>query len=96
MSCPASAPLHVLSDIAGTAIHAELLPLLLLLLPPFSILNSFPQFTLSYSCSFGQHVAVIGSSPQLGCWDAQQAVPLTWHAGDAWKGRLPLTIPQDR
>jgi hypothetical protein len=53
------------------------------------------QFTLSYSCSFGQHVAVVGSSPQLGGWDAAQAVPLTWHAGDTWRGRLQLTIPHD-
>jgi hypothetical protein len=54
------------------------------------------QFTVSYGCSFGQHVAVTGSSPQLGCWDPQQAVPLTWHAGDTWKGHLALTIPSDK
>ncbi|WIA20618.1 hypothetical protein OEZ85_005001 [Tetradesmus obliquus] len=54
------------------------------------------QFSLSYGCSFGQHVAVTGSSAQLGCWDPLKAVPLTWHAGDTWKGRLHLPIPSDR
>ena len=39
---------------------------------------------------FGQHLRVVGSSPELGLWDPQGALTLEWSEGDNWTGRIAL------
>lgn len=63
---------------------------------PSSPLFLWLQFTINYSCAFGQRVAMTGSSPLLGCWDPLKAVPLEWHANHNWKAQLQLQPSGDR
>ena len=40
--------------------------------------------------AFGEHLRVVGSCPELGGWDAQQAPSLAWQEGDNWAAALAL------
>ena len=42
------------------------------------------------SLAFGEHLRVVGSCPELGGWDAQQAPALEWGEGDTWAAALAL------
>ena len=42
----------------------------------------------------GQDLYVVGSAPELGNWDAAQAVPLTWIDNDTWSG--PVTFASSK
>ena len=44
----------------------------------------FVNFRVTYRCAFGEALAVVGSSADLGVWDVKAAPRLTWSAGDVW------------
>jgi hypothetical protein len=50
-----------------------------------------PPIVLRVRCrtSPGETVAIVGSSPLLGGWDAGLAIPLEWTDGHVWSGELP-------
>jgi hypothetical protein len=43
-----------------------------------------------YACAFGETVCLVGSAPQLGCWDASNAVRMTWTPGHCWQAWLEV------
>ena len=38
----------------------------------------------------GQHLMLVGSAPELGGWNAGEALKLTWQPGHAWVGEAQL------
>ena len=44
------------------------------------------SFEVTQAVPFGQRVAVVGSSPELGAW--AEPVPLVWKEGDVWTGSV--------
>ena len=53
---------------------------------PASKENVTLAFEVPQAVPFGQRVAVVGSSPELGAWT--EPVPLAWAEGDVWTGRV--------
>ena len=50
-------------------------------------------FQISYHCEFGQCLAVIGSSSELGNWELRKDPPrMRWSSGDLWTTTLKLKI----
>jgi hypothetical protein len=41
-------------------------------------------FKLGRHCNFGEHWAVVGNAEELGNWNPDHAVPMTWTPGDIW------------
>jgi hypothetical protein len=48
------------------------------------------HWSMTYHCSYGQHVALVGDGPQLGAWEPDKAVALEWTDGDQWQTELSL------
>ena len=49
-------------------------------------------FTVNgYVTQFGEDIYVVGSVPELGYWDPDKAVPLTWVDSDTWSGDVLFT-----
>lgn len=53
---------------------------------PVSIAFCVPECRLQP----GEHLRVVGSSPELGDWHVDAALPLEWQEGDAWTAQLSL------
>lgn len=53
------------------------------------------HWSMTYHCSYGQHVALVGDGPQLGAWEPDKAVALEWTDGDQWQTELSL-VPGTR
>ncbi|WCJ28079.1 Carbohydrate-binding-like fold [Euphorbia peplus] len=49
------------------------------------------KFQLQKECSFGEQFAIVGDDPNLGLWDPDNAVPLTWSDDHVWN--LDLDVP---
>eukprot|EP00798_Chlamydomonas_sp_ICE-L_P003315 gene3315-13342_t len=45
-------------------------------------------FQLAYSCTFGQHVAIVGSAEQMGSWDLGRAFTMTTTDGGLWTASM--------
>ncbi|GAB4813171.1 hypothetical protein N2152v2_000217 [Parachlorella kessleri] len=52
------------------------------------------HFAVQCGVGFGDSLAVVGSGPELGAWDAQAGLQLVWGEGDVWTGAvdLPMTV----
>src|SRR5919108_3368387 len=44
-----------------------------------------------YVTSYGQNMYVVGSVPELGSWNTNNAVPLNWVDSDSWVGMVTFT-----
>jgi alpha-amylase len=44
-----------------------------------------------YVTTFGQNMFVVGSAPELGSWNTNNAVPLNWVDSDSWAGMVTFT-----
>lgn len=42
------------------------------------------NFRVTYRCAFGECLAVVGSSNELGGWDVASAPRMFWSEGDVW------------
>lgn len=64
-----------------------------LLPPPAPAPPSPPvcQFSVPYRpTSPGEAVVICGSVPELGSWDPEKGLKLTWHDGHNWRGRVEM------
>jgi Starch binding domain len=48
-------------------------------------------FSIHYKTEFGQSIAIVGETSQLGLW--KDFKKMTWHNGDVW--RITLTVDRD-
>ncbi len=49
-------------------------------------------FTVNgYVTQWGQDIYVVGNTPELGYWDTNRAVPLSWVDSDTWSGPVTFT-----
>lgn len=64
------------------------------LLPPPAPAPPCPpvcQFSVPYRpTSPGEAVVICGSVPELGSWDPEKGLKLTWHDGHNWRGRVEM------
>ena len=44
-----------------------------------------------YVTTYGQNIYVVGSAPELGSWNTNNAVPLNWVDSDSWAGLATFT-----
>ena len=51
------------------------------------------SFALPYRCTFGQHLALVGSINPLGSWDVRQGVTMSWTEGDICATHSALPSP---
>jgi hypothetical protein len=42
------------------------------------------SFRIPYRTSFGQDIAMVGSTDELGNWDPREGISMTWSEGDVW------------
>lgn len=49
------------------------------------------SFKLPYRTHFGQDIAIVGSSADLGEWDPREAVSMRWSDGDVWECELEVS-----
>ena len=47
-------------------------------------------FSIKRKVAFGEHLRVVGSSPELGAWNPAAAPELHWNDGDVWTGSVEL------
>ncbi len=40
--------------------------------------------------AFGEHLALVGSAPELGVWEPQSGLKLEWADGDNWSAQAEL------
>ena len=66
---------------------------------PLGVSSSLVDAAAVAQCSFvvphfptcpGQHLMLVGSAPELGGWNAGEALKLTWQPGHAWVGEAQL------
>ena len=55
-------------------------------LNPFKIERIF--FQIKYDTKFGEDISVIGSIYELGNWESNRALKMSWNDGNIWKGEL--------
>eukprot|EP00930_Biecheleria_cincta_P023306 TRINITY_DN16861_c0_g1_i2.p1 TRINITY_DN16861_c0_g1~~TRINITY_DN16861_c0_g1_i2.p1 ORF type:complete len:208 (-),score=42.10 TRINITY_DN16861_c0_g1_i2:55-588(-) len=46
------------------------------------------EFSLTYHTKFGQELCIVGSSAELGSWDLERRVPMSWTDGDVWVAKV--------
>lgn len=52
------------------------------------------RFEIKHKLHYGQRLAVVGSSEELGAWDPSHAYSLSWNEDDLWQGEadIPRTV----
>lgn len=48
------------------------------------------KFVLARSVAFGERIAVVGETNELGCWKPSHGLLLQWSEGDVWSGEVCL------
>lgn len=49
------------------------------------------SFSISFPTQFGQDLYLVGSCPELGSWDSEKAIPMTWGPDNLWTISVPLS-----
>ena len=49
------------------------------------------EFSVEYTTNFGEKIALVGSSPELGAWDLEKAVELLWNEPNVWKTKVNVS-----
>jgi len=52
--------------------------------------NMALRFCVHVPCEFGDNVQICGNVDQLGMWDPQRSLPLTWSDGDLWSADIAI------
>lgn len=47
-----------------------------------------------HKVAFGERVALVGNTPELGAWDPERAVPMDWSPGHNWRVDIALSSRQ--
>ncbi len=50
------------------------------------------KFAVSKVVEFGSRLLIVGSTDNLGQWDASQAVALEWNDGHVWQGEIDVPL----
>ncbi len=53
------------------------------------------SFHIEYRTNWGEEVRILGSVPELGSWEVQQAIPLSTTDGINWKTSKKITYPTE-
>jgi 4-alpha-glucanotransferase len=48
-------------------------------------------FSLPFQTTFGQNVLIVGSTPELGQWEAGRGLRMRYHAGGAWQADIEFS-----
>ena len=67
------------------------------------IVRTLHSFKRSYTVSKHKHTDIytrtthglmcqVGSEPELGCWDPEDGLSMSWQPGHAWQGHLELPL----
>jgi len=50
------------------------------------------RFRVHYNTTIGQRILIVGDIPELGAWNVNRAIPLTYRPGGWWEGEINFNL----